>query len=45
MHISGDNPGKGRYICANCSKPLYLEDNLDILPICTECGNQQFISR
>ena len=43
MYISGDNSGKGRYICTNCGKPLYLEDIFDILPLCPECGNKQFI--
>ena len=42
MHISGDQAGKGRYVCAKCGKPLYLEDNLDVLPLCPECGNQHY---
>ena len=44
MYISGDHSGKGRYVCINCKKPLYLEDNFDILPLCPECGNQQFMA-
>lgn len=44
MHVTGGNPGKGRYLCTNCSKPLYLEDSIDTLPLCPECGNHQFIN-
>ncbi|MDR2967213.1 MAG: zinc ribbon-containing protein [Methanobacteriaceae archaeon] len=43
MYISGDHSGKGRYLCTKCSKALYLEDSFDILPLCPECGNQQFL--
>lgn len=44
MYTSGEYPGKGRYICTNCSRPLYLEDNLDELPLCPECNNHQYVS-
>lgn len=42
MHISGEHPGKGRYVCANCGNPLYLEDRFDTLPLCPECRDYHF---
>ncbi|MCL2157101.1 MAG: zinc ribbon-containing protein [Methanobrevibacter sp.] len=45
MYFSGDHSGKGRYVCTDCYKALYLEDNCDTIPFCPECGNQQFIAR
>ena len=44
MYFSGDHSGKGRYICTNCFKAVYLEDKFDTMPTCPECGNKQFIS-
>jgi DNA-directed RNA polymerase subunit RPC12/RpoP len=43
MYISGEHPGKGRYVCANCGKPLYLEDCSDTLPFCPECRKPYFM--
>ena len=45
MYFSGDHSGKGRYVCIDCYKAVYLEDNYDTIPFCPVCGNQQFISR
>lgn len=34
---SGEEPGKGMYICNNCGKAVVLYDN-DTLPPCPKCG-------
>lgn len=44
MHISGESPGKGRYLCTKCSQGLYLEDSYDKLPLCPGCYNHEFIA-
>lgn len=43
MYISGEHPGKGKYICANCGKSLYLKDKLDTLPLCLGCRDYHFM--
>lgn len=44
MYEAGQSPGKGRYVCKNCMKPVYIEDDDDILPPCPICDNNQFLS-
>lgn len=43
MYKTGQRPGKGRYICKKCQKPLYLEDENDTIPTCPLCFNNEFI--
>ena len=45
MYSSGNHSGKARYVCIDCYKALYLEDNFDTILFCPECGNQEFIVR
>ncbi len=38
----GEKPGKGEYICTNCRRGLYLDEDTDILPPCVHCTGCDF---
>jgi len=42
MSTTGEKPGKGTYICKNCSRPLVLDDDTDTLPPCPKCHKTEF---
>ena len=43
-HIAttGEKPGKGTYVCTNCSQKVVLDNASDTLPPCPNCTNTEF---
>ncbi|QZY53874.1 zinc ribbon-containing protein [Crassaminicella profunda] len=39
MPTTGENPGKGRYLCKKCGQIVILTYNTDTLPPCPKCGH------
>ncbi len=44
MVHTGECPGKGIYICADCGVSIKLETDTTEMPECPECGCQDFIA-
>ncbi|MFH1327326.1 MAG: hypothetical protein ABIH76_00505 [Candidatus Bathyarchaeota archaeon] len=41
-YASGEEPGKGTYICTKCGATVTLDQDIDKLPSCSSCGNTTF---
>ncbi len=42
MAKTGEQPGKGKYICTNCGQTVNLDEDTDKLPPCPSCNNTEF---
>jgi len=42
MPKCGNKPGIGHYICMNCGKILFLDEETDTLPPCKGCNKCDF---
>ena len=42
MSTTGEKPGKGTYVCKNCSTVVRLNDATDTLPPCPRCSKTEF---
>ena len=42
MSTTGEQPGKGTYVCNNCRTTVTLDDYDDTLPPCPKCHGTEF---
>jgi DNA-directed RNA polymerase subunit RPC12/RpoP len=42
MSTTGEKPGKGVYVCRQCSQTVVLDDSSDTLPPCPRCSHTEF---
>lgn len=43
MPTSGEQPGKGKYMCTLCGTMVKLDDDEDTLPPCPSCEGTDFM--
>lgn len=42
MSTTGEKPGKGVYVCTQCSQTVVLDDDSDTLPPCPKCSGTHY---
>ncbi len=42
MPTTGERPGEGTYVCANCGQAVVLDEKDDTLPPCPTCDGISF---
>ena len=45
MPITGEKPGKGKYVCKKCGQVVVLNDDSDTLPPCPKCNHTIYSKR
>lgn len=45
LYKTGKMPGKGHYLCSICKKAIFLDEDTDRLPPCSQCHNNRWIKQ
>lgn len=43
MPRTGEEPGRGLYICTRCGQTVRLDDDGDRLPPCPDCAHTEYV--